>query len=153
MKPSNNLRLEFLFLLLAAVLVVFILFPIVYAEIQYPFYWQNALLIIIAVFLIKHIFLLKHSWLNKFQKVKIVLIPLCIPLIIYLMRMLNQFTTYIDEVPLADLMTNLSYDRQLFLTRYIRVEFIAWGVMAIVGAIILPFKLIISIWREVNRPN
>lgn len=69
------------------------------------------------------------------------------------MRMLNSFTTYIDEVALADLMTEIPYEKQMLLTKYIRIEFIASGVMAIVSAIILPFKLLISIWREVNRPK
>ena len=130
-----------------------ILFPIYNANIDFPFKFQNAVLIFIAVILLKHIFLLKHSWLNRYQKLKIALIPLSVPLIIYLMRMLNSFMAFIDEVALADIMKDLSYERQVFLTKYIRIEFVASGVMAIIAAIVFPFKLLISIWKEVNRPT
>ncbi len=153
MKQNVNLRLELLFLLLAAVLTAVILLPIRQAGIEFPFYAKNMILIFVSVMWIKHIFLLKHSWINQFQKLKIALIPLSIPFIIALARMLNSFTAYIDEIALADLMLELPYEEQKFLIRYIRIEYVTVGVTAIVAAIILPFKLMISVWREVNRSS
>ena len=68
-----------------------------------------------------------------------------------MMRMLNAFTTFCDEVPLADLMPDMSIDQMRFTTDYIRTEYVFVGVAAIVASIIFPFRLLVSIWREVNR--
>ena len=154
--PTNqttSYRLEFLFLILAAAFALILVFPIYYAGVDFPFLIKNIIIIFIGVILFKHIFFLKYSWINKYQKLKIALIPLSVPLVIILVRTLNGFTTFIDEMPMADLMPELDYERQKFFSQYIRIEYIAVCVVAIAASIILPFKLLVSIWREVNRKD
>lgn len=151
MNQYFSLRLEILFLILAAALTAFVLFPIRHAGIDFPYYAQNAIFVLLSVILFKHIFLLKYSWINRFQKLKIAFIPLSVVLIIMLIRMLGDFINFMDEQPLSDLMPDMPYERQKFLTAYIRVEYITSAILAITAAIILPFRFLVSIWREVNR--
>ena len=153
MLKNINIRFELLFLLLAAVLSFVLVFPIIQSNVDFPFLAKNIFLAMTAVLLFKHIFLLKFTWLNRFQKLKIAIIPFSIPFILVMVRMLNGFTTFADEMPLADMMQDVPYERQLFLARYIKIEYVAVAVMAISAGIILPFRLLISIWREVNRKD
>lgn len=153
-KPSNphrSIKLELLFIVLAIVLAGFLVFPIWYAGIDFPFYAKNVLLAIAGVLLIKYLFFLKHTWLNQYQKIKIALIPLSVPLIFIFIRMMNQFNTFMDEMPLADLMMDMPYEEQRFYAQYIKVEYVAVAVTAVVGSILLPFRLLVSVWREVNN--
>jgi hypothetical protein len=138
-------------MLLAAALTSIVLFPIVYSGVNFPFLWQNAVLVFAAVILFKHIFFLKHSWLDSFQKIKIALIPFSVAMIFVLMRMLNVFTRYIDEMPLAELMDHLSFEEQSALARYIKVEYVTSAVVTLTAAIIFPIRMLVSIWREVNQ--
>lgn len=151
MKNSFNLRLELLFLLLAVFLTIAVLFPMLFFKVDFPFMIKNAILVFISVLLFKHIFFLSHSWIDRYQKLKIALIPFSVALIFILIRLLNGFTTFADEMPLADLMEHLPFSQQHFLSRYIKVEFIASAVVAISLAIIFPFRMLVSVWREVNR--
>ena len=132
-------------------LVVILLAPIWQAQVEYPFYVKNTAFIIIGVMLVKHIFFLKYTWLNNFQKLKILFIPLSIPMILILIRTLNSFTAFADQVALAELMPDLSFERQRFLSRYIKAEFIIVAVVAISAGILFPFRLLVSVWREVNN--
>ncbi len=151
MKHPINYKLEFLFLLLGACLAGFLVLPIVHARIDFPFIWYNVIFSFAAVILFKHVFLLHHTWLNHFQKLKIALIPLSVPIIFTFIRMLNGFTTHIDEVAIADSFAHLPIERRQFFTAYIKTEYIAVAVTAIAGAILFPFRLLINIWREVNN--
>ncbi len=150
-KYSFNLKFELLFFLLAAVLAAILIMPIIRADIGFPFLIKNITVIVLAVLLFKHVFFLKYTWLNNFQKIKIALIPLSIPLIVFLFRLLNGFTTYIDEIPLGDLMQDIPFEEQRTLSNYIRIEYVTMSVMAIIAALIFPFRLLVNIWREVNR--
>lgn len=153
MQKTVSYRLEFLFILLAAVLAFVLVFPIIQASPDFPFLKKNIFLAFAAVFLFEHIFFLKYSWINQFQKLKIALIPFSIPLTLVMVRMLNGFTTFADEMPLADIMKDLPYERQLTMARYIKIEYVSVAVMAIAAGIIFPFRLLVSIWREVNRKD
>jgi len=124
--------------------------PIYMYEINFPFTFQNGVLIFCAILLFKHVFFLKYTWLNHFQKIKIALIPLSIPIIVSFMRMLNAFTTYTDEQPLADMMGHMSFEDQKGMVRYIKIEYVIVAVMAIAAAIIMPFRMLVSVWREVK---
>lgn len=150
-KPPQSIRLQILFIVLAIALAAFLVFPIWQANIDFPFYQKNIILAIAGVLLFQFIFFLKYTWLDRYQKLKIALIPLSVPVIFIFIRMLNQFTTFMDEMPLAELMNGMPYDEQQFLASYIKIEYVAVGVLAIVGAILFPFKLLKSVWREVNN--
>lgn len=151
MKNPINLKFEFLFLLVAVVLATIVVAPILQAEIEFPFLIKNIILVFLAVLIFKHIFFLKFTWLNHYQKIQIAIIPLSVALIFTIMRMLNAFTTFCDEVALGDIMPHLAFEDQKFYTKYIRIEYIAIAVTAIAGSMILPIRLLINIWKQVNN--
>ncbi|RMG81163.1 MAG: hypothetical protein D6714_13420, partial [Bacteroidetes bacterium] len=86
-KKHLALRLELFGWVITAVLVLGALFPIYrMLETNYPFWWTNALCIVVFVTFIRYIFLLKHTFLAQGEPLKIVLFFLCIPLAFYLVN-------------------------------------------------------------------
>ncbi|MEO1518929.1 MAG: hypothetical protein AAFV95_28190 [Bacteroidota bacterium] len=75
----------------------------------------------------------------------------CLPLFFYLINELNFFQTYLDEQGLETFMASLSTDSQLKLASFIRNEMLLFGVGSIFSTILLPLRLIISIWRTHNK--
>lgn len=62
-----------------------------------------------------------------------------------------QFQGFLDEKGLQSIMGHLDIETQNALSKFIRNEFIFFGVGSVIAAIILPIRLIISIWRVRNR--
>jgi hypothetical protein len=76
---------------------------------------------------------------------------LCIPLAIYLVNSLHAFQLYVDEEGLMGIFATLPAERQQQLAGYVRAEMIFFGVGAILSAVILPFRMLISFWRTHNH--
>ena len=87
----------------------------------------------------------------KQQKMKMVVFVLCIPLLMYLVNQLNIFQTSVVERGIESFIRDIPYNDQFSLANYIFKEMQFFGVGAIIVAILLPFRLLISIWRVRNR--
>jgi hypothetical protein len=68
---------------------------------------------------------------------------------------MNVFQSYLDDYgydAFMDLLKSpLSNDRKEGLLQYIRSEFVFFSIGAISAAIVLPVRMIISIWRTNNN--
>lgn len=145
------LYLESMFWLLALLIAAAVLFPLSRPGVDFPLIGENMILIITAVILLKHLFLLEYSVINRWRAVKIALIPLSVPFAFYLIRLLSRFTLFMDEQSLTEMCISCAHDTQMTLANYVRIEYLLFGVMAIAAAILLPLKLLRSVWREINR--
>ena len=132
-------------------LCLMVYFPIRTNHIQFPFLAINMIYIAVFVFFTRLIFLLKFSFLAKALVVKLIIIFISIPIIVLLIDGISEFLAFLDEDGLHDVMGHLKMNAQNSLIRFIKSEFIFFGVGSVITAIILPFRLIISIWRVVNR--
>ena len=152
---KNNrfkLALELVGWLITAVIVVGALAPIYLMEIDFPFYWTNAAFIVVFVTFTRYIFLLKHTWLHAFTYIKVAIIGLSVLIVVSLVNWLFDFNRFIDEQGLQELTYQLKFRDQNAISKYIKNEVLLFGVGAVVAAIILPLRLLISVWKDFN-PN
>jgi len=153
MDQSRNLslKMELIWWLVTAILVAAILYPILKYTDNYPFLILNIVYIIVFVTLSRYIFLLKYTVLANAQLVKVAIILLSVPIIAYLINGINFFQTYIDENGMDSFLSPDSTLSKEQIGSFIRNELILFGVGSVIAAIVLPFRLVISLWRWKNR--
>ena len=83
--------------------------------------------------------------------VKVAIILLSVPIIAYLIGGINFFQTYIDENGMDSFLSSNSVLSEEQIGSFIRNELILFGVGSVIAAIVLPFRLVISLWRWKNR--
>jgi hypothetical protein len=80
-----------------------------------------------------------------------VLVFLSIPIIFNLINNLNYFVTYLDEFSYEAFLGHLGANTRNSLETYIKSEMLLFSVGSIIAAILFPFRLIVSLWRQRNR--
>lgn len=148
---GSKLSLELMMWLFTAVLVVLILMPIHFNIEAYPFYFSNVLFIVVFITFARYIFLLKHTYVAHSLIFKVVMMVAAIPIIMYLLDSVSVFQGFTDDVGLDTLVPELTIPRQKAIMRYVRTEMIFFGVGAVIVAFIFPFRMLISIWRGINK--
>lgn len=146
-----SLRLEMIWWLATAILLAVILFPIHNSEANYPFWNINIIFVIVFITLTRYLFLLRHTFLGYIQWAKALVLFLCIPLIIFLVKEVHAFQLYVDEIGLNDIFAHLSLKNQIGMVNYVRSEMLLFGVGAVIAAVLTPFRMLISFWRMHNR--
>jgi len=151
-QKSLFIKLELVWWLLTAILVIGVLYPI-YTKVgaDYPFYRSNLLFIITFITFTRLIFLLQYSFLANWEKIKIGLIVFTPILLFFLVNELNFFQTFLDEKGVENFLADMSIPKRESLRKYITAEMLLFGVGSLVAAVVLPIRLLISIWRARNR--
>jgi len=147
------IQLELLWWAFTLLVLVLVLFPIALQLRDYPFWVINALYIITFVTATRYIFLLPSTFLARRLWWKLSLIFLSIPFVFFLIQELNGFQTYLDEQGVEAVVGSLPFQKQQAMYQYVRNEMLLFGTGAIASAIILPFRLILAIWRVRNRKD
>jgi len=149
---NSKISFEILWWIITAIIVVLILLPI-YLSVgdDFPFYRDNMLMIIIGVTFMRYIFLLKHHWLTLSNYIKAVFIVIPIPVFFFLIGAFYDYQSYYDDGNFAALLENLHVEKQKSVLLYIRTEMIFFWVFAFVSNFILPFRMLMSIWRKINK--
>jgi len=146
---KQKLIFEWLWLMITLVLVILILLPIWFAvENKYPFYSENILIILIAITFGRYLFLLRHHWIcySKWFKMFFIFFP--IPVFFYLMDSFYDFQRFFDEEGIRSIMNDLTNKDQNQMAVYIRTEMILFWAAAFIANLLLPFKMIRSIYRK-----
>lgn len=138
--------------LTTAIIAIIVLLPI-YSTIgeDYFFYKQNIGIIVIAITLMRYIFLLKHHWVSNSKWFKAIFIFAPIPIFFFLIGAFADFQAFSDEKGINSMLTKLPYKNQTALATYIRTEIVLFWSAAVLSNLFLPFRMIISIWREINK--
>lgn len=150
-QKSLALRMELLWWVFTAVVVFAVLFPIMTTVDDYPFLIPNIVFIIVFITFSRYFFLLQHTFLAYRQILKAVVFVLCIPLFSYIVNEITAVRSYLDEVGIDSLVKNLDYKDHLGFASYIKTQMYFFGAASIIVCILLPFRLLISIWRNRNR--
>ncbi len=145
-----RIKLELMWWVFTAILVMAVLAPVYLNKLTYPFYVSNVLFIVIFVTVTRYIFLLKHTWLARMKWLKIGITVASVIVIFMLTMSLFDFNNYLDDVGLQELVAHLPADDQYYIMRYIQREVIFFGVGGIVAMIILPVRMLISLRRMRN---
>jgi len=137
--------------LFTAVLVMLALLPIYLSVEDYPFYFTNVLFIVVFVTFARYIFLLKHTFVARSLVFKVFMMVAAIPIIMYLLDSVSAFQGFVDDIGLETLVPDLTLTMQKGILRYIRTEMIFFGVGSVIVAILFPFRMLVSIWRGINK--
>jgi len=149
---KSKLILELGWILFTILLCALVLMPL-YNSLgsKYPFYTENIIFIIAAVTFIRYIFLLKFHWIADTTYPKVALIFLSIPIIMYLVDNVYDFQAYVDEEGLYALLEDFPSEKQKSLGSYMKTQMIFFWTAAVISAVLLPIRMIVSLWRQKNR--
>lgn len=64
---------------------------------------------------------------------------------------LSDFNNFLDIEGLQTLVTHLHVRQQSNMINYMKSEMLFFGVGSIIAGILLPFRMIVSLWRMRNR--
>lgn len=117
----------------------------------YPFYLYNSLCIVLAITLIRYLFLLKYHFIVERKWIKVLFIFIPIPIFLFLMDVLTEFQAFYDEVGIRNIMSELHHKTQSKLSNYIKNEMIFFWAAAFISNALIPVRMIISLWREINK--
>ena len=94
---------------------------------------------------------MKYTVISNSKVTKALLIILCIPLIIFSIDGIFSFRQILDNDGYAAICKGVADENMNSIGMYYRNEYLFFGVSAIITAIIFPFRMVISIWRQINR--
>ncbi len=148
-----KLTIELVWWCFTALLVVAVLYPI-YSQVQdYPHYFLNAIYIATFITLGRYVFLLKYTFLSHLKYLKAALMVACIPFIFYLIDGISGFQHALDSYGYDPFVHGVPFERQASLGAYIRTEFLFFAVGAVITTFIFPFRMLMSIWRQINTDD
>ncbi len=155
LKEFNRLiaGMELVWIVFTVLLVAAILYPIYSSFTDYQFLTLNILYIAVFITLTRYVFLFRFVFWSRWQYVKIALIILAIPLLAYLINSLENFHKFMDEVDANAWMYRVPESDRAELMTYILNEMSLFGVGSIISAVLMPFRLLVSVWRQRNRGN
>lgn len=149
---KQKILFEIIWLLITLIVVCLVQLPI-YLDIgtAYPFYFDNSMFIILAITFMRYIFLLKHHWIVYSKWFKIILIFVPIIILFYLVDALYNFQLFCDQEGVKSIMNEQSYETQSQMSKFIRTEMLFFWVAAFIGNLLMPFRMILSLWRKMNK--
>jgi len=140
-----------LWLVFAALLVAVVLWPLYANNVGYEFYFNNILFIVAFILMVRYIFFIKYTFISGKIAVKILIIVLAIIFDIYAYAALNEFIDFYQENGKYFAMEHLPVQKQYDVGDFILKQYIFFGVAALVSGIILPFRMLVSIWHVYNK--
>jgi hypothetical protein len=148
---KNKVLVEIIWWIFTAVVIFIILLPIKENVKDFPFYFQNILLIVAFITFSRHIFFLNLSFIARKKWIKVAII-LIAPLFFFIASTaLGDFRNFMDEKGLQSLVDHMHVTKQTSMIRYMKHEMIFFGVGSIITGILLPIRMIISLWRMRNK--
>lgn len=149
---GKKIVLEFLWIIFTAVLIGLFLLPVWNAMAEnYQYYTENIIFATIFITFTRYIFLTKYTFFSHTRWVKILLILICIPLFFFSMDTLYDFQRFWDEAGFVPLMRDVASEDRIPMANYIKYQFLFFGTGAIITIILMPIRMVISIWRRINR--
>lgn len=149
---NNKWSLELIGWGITLVVVLLILLPIYQSTGgDFLFYIENIASIVIFMTLARWIFLLRHTFFGWNKRIKAALIFLMIPLFFICYDNLIDFQAYVDEIGINTMLGSMGAEEQKSMARYIKFEYVFFGTAAIICVLFMPIRMIISLWRQVNK--
>ena len=152
---SLKLKLELIWWVISAIIVFMVCLPIMNAMDRFDFWISNIIFILVFITYFRHIFFLQHSFLAYWQPVKFILIFASIPLIFKSVEWVFNFQDFLQtegqQILNSQFKAGVSVNEKLRIINYLNTQYLFFGVAAVISAIVLPFRLLISYWRVYNK--
>ncbi len=150
-EKAKLLAIEGVSLLMTAVAVVVVMYPIWAQFPEFKFQWTNVLYIAAFLTFTRYTFLLRYTFLAKAQNVKIGFILLTLIIILGLVTQIQDFNVWVDAGDPERLMPLVPQSKRDGLLNYIKSEFLFFAVGAVVASAFLAGRLLMSVWRTRNK--
>jgi len=147
----QKLKVEALWWIFTFVLAISVLVPIWLKAPRFPFFFQNTILIACFVTFTRYIFLLPITLIARQKWIKVFIIAVAAILFFVMTTALSDFHNFLEEEGLQTLVGHLHVKQQARMMDYMKSEMIFFGVGSIISGVILPFRMVISLWRVRNR--
>ncbi len=148
---AKLLAIEGVSLLMTAVVVVVVMYPILTQFPEFKFKWTNVLYITCFLTFARYTFLLRYTFLATAQNVKIGFILFTLIIILGLVTQIQDFNVWIDAGDPERLMPLVPQSKRDGLLNYIKSEFLFFAVGAVVASLFLAGRLMQSVWRTRNK--
>ncbi len=148
---AKLLAIEGISLLMTAIVVVVVMYPIWTQFPEYKFNWTNIIYIAAFLTFARYTFLLRYTLIAQAQNVKIAFILLTLIIILGLITQIQDFNVWIDAGDPERLMPLVPQSKRDGLLSYIKSEFFFFAVGAIVASVFLSGRLMMSVWRTRNK--
>ena len=140
--------IELLSLLGSVVIALLVVLPIYEAQIPFSFYFFNLLFVVVGLTMMRYIFFLNIHPLRRSRIFKVLMI-FSVPFLFFpLLEGLHSFIQFYDTEGIQSILTHLPYKEQGRYVKYIRIEYLFFGVVAMSGSFLVIVKMIRSLWRQ-----
>lgn len=136
--------------LLTAIVMAAFSAPILWNDIDFPFWTSHLVFIGTFMMSVRYLFFLRHTFLASRQILKVALVFVCLWGGFLLVDALHDFRLYADETGLQTFMGHLPDSDYTSLHGFVMTEMIFFGVGSVISVFLLAIRLIISIWRWHN---
>lgn len=147
---KEKLTVEILWWVFTMVFVCVIMWPIWRDVPGFPFTFQNILLIVFFVTFTRYIFFLHLTLIARKKWIKVAIIAWAGLFFFITATAMIDFRNFMDEKGLQTLVSHLEVEDQTRRMKYIKQEMIFFGVGSIITGILLPMRMIRSLWRMKN---
>lgn len=148
---NNKWTLEIIWWVFTFLLTIGILLPILSVTRNYYFLSLNIVFIIAFITLVRYIFLLHLTFLSQYEWLKVVLVFVSPVLVFLLVQEVNNFQTYVDEYGWEAVLGDLPTNTLKNLSNYTHSELLFFGVGSAISAALMPFRMVLSVWRVRNK--
>ena len=150
MNQTKRWVIEGVLWILTIVLAAIIVLPIINNAIVFPFLEYNIFYAIMGLTLFRYILFWHIHPLTDSKPFKVILICMVPLLFFVLIEGIHSFVEYNDQVGMQDILSHLSLSKYNFFIKYIRIEYLFFGIMSFLGSLLLILKMIRSIWRQIK---
>lgn len=148
---NQKIKVEILWWVFTLVLVCIVLLPIWTNVPAFPFYPQNIFFIVAFVSFTRYSFLLPSTLIARAKWIKVFIIAIAVILFFVMTTALIDFNNFLDIEGLQTLVTHLHVHQQSNMINYMKSEMVFFGVGSILSGILLPLRMIVSLWRMRNK--
>lgn len=148
----NKFSIELLSLLVSLLVASMIMLPIyLHFGLDYPFYISNIAFILIFLNFVRYIFLLKYTPFSHSKMVKLILLFICIPILLFAVESFYIFRQFVDETGFYEISPKISASKSQMMAKFTKYQYLIFASGTFITLILIPIRMIRSIWRVTNN--
>ena len=146
----NKIVLEILWWIFTALICLLLFLPFYIYEIDFPYFNYNIFFVIASITITRWIFQLKHSFIAHQLILKFILMFASVVILLQAYKGVNLLNLHNAEYGYYFLFEHLELNVRYRLADYVNWQFFFFGIATIAASIVLPFRLLVSIFRVYN---
>lgn len=153
----GKIMMEIVWWLVTAIAVFFIVQPFWANFKQYGYIYRIMFYAVVFITFARYVFLLRYTFLAHFQKMKIFLIFLSLPLVFYMVQEFFEFRDFLErqnsglEEAQIYFKEDVGFQERYEILAYLSRVYTFFAIAAIITVVITPFRLLKSYWRVYNN--